>query len=68
MSTIAKCTALTLSGGCPFRYACKRYTAPAKPRDQEWMQSAPYVEITHSCKEYISNKPVNLEPKTEAQT
>lgn len=70
MSAIAKCTGERSDNAwsttkCPFRYSCRRFTAGAAPQGQEWLKTAPYSTITHSCREYVSTKPAQIE---EART
>lgn len=59
MADLTKCDAGQLQA-CPFKYSCKRFTAPAAPVVQAYLTTAPYNPVTHSCKEFLSNSPTEL--------
>lgn len=65
MADLTKCDAGPKQN-CPFKYSCKRFTAPAAPVVQAYLTIAPYNPITHSCREFLSNAPVPL-PAKEAR-
>lgn len=54
MADFAKCTAGPKQA-CPFKYSCKRFTAPAASHNQIWLVTAPYNERDHACPEFVIN-------------
>lgn len=51
MADIAKCEGT----GCPFKYACRRFTAGSAPHAQWWLSGVPYNPVDHVCVSFLGN-------------